>query len=501
MATMARILLLSGLLALAPARALAQPQANLRALSAVPHFALNGAAVAKAVATAQQGKSRPVQFAVPMDLPLSLSEGRWDTLDANTSSWRLRVGSAGARSLSFEFSRFRMPVGGELWIYDAQGKLLQGPYTTASETSEGRLWTAIVPDSEAVIEARVPTTARDALQLELARVGHGFRDFAAAASGAATPESIPGGGTAASCEVNVACPAGNDWSNETRAVATYTVGNQFICTGQLVNNVPQDNTPFFLTANHCEIGQTLTTPASSVVVYWNYQASGCSGGDGPINHTQSGARLVAGDSGADFTLIQLNQTPNPSYNVWYAGWDVTGTAATSGADIHQPGGDVKKISLFSRPTTKVTTQLTGTLRTVQAWDVVWSLGITEDGSSGSGLYNNNHHLIGVLSGGSSSCANPGGDDVFGRLDVAWTAQTAASGQLKANLDPANTGAQCVAGRNPGDGPASTACSAASGGTGGGASGSVSSGGGGAWPLSLSLLLAPMAALRRRRWRH
>ncbi|WP_029920732.1 trypsin-like serine peptidase [Nevskia soli] len=499
MAMMGRILLLSGLLVLGQAHAATQPQANLHALDAVPRFALDGAAVAKVVATAEQGKSRPLQFAVTMDLPLTLSDGRWETLDADTSSWRLRVGSAGAQSLGFEFSRFRMPAGGELLIYDARGQLMQGPYTATSETPEGRLWTAIVPGAEAVIEARVPTAARDALQLELARVGHGFRDFSAAAAGIAEPRAIPGGGAAASCEVNIACPAGNDWGNEARAVATYTVGNQFICTGQLVNDVPGDNTPFFLTANHCEVGQTLTTPASSVVVYWNYQASGCSGGAGPLNHTQSGAKLIAGDSGADFTLIQLNQTPDPSYNVWYAGWDVTGTPATSGADIHQPGGDVKKISLFSRPTSKVTVQLQNTLRTVQAWDVVWSLGITEDGSSGSGLYNSNHHLIGVLSGGSSSCASPGGDDVFGRLDVAWTAQALASGQLKAHLDPNNTGAKCVAGRNPGDSPASTDCSvvggsAATQGTGGESGG----GSGGAWPISLSLLLAPLAALRSRR---
>ena len=138
------------------------------------------------------------------------------------------------------------------------------------------------------------------------------------------------------------------------------------------------------------------------------------------------------------------------------------------------------------------------MRTVQAWDVVWSLGITEDGSSGSGLYNSNHHLIGVLSGGSSSCASPGGDDVFGRLDVAWTAQALASGQLKTHLDPDNTGAQCIAGRNPGDGPASTNCSVIGGGSAAQGNGGEGGDGGGAWPLSLSLLLAPLAALRSRR---
>lgn len=77
MAMMGRILLLSGFLVLGQAHAATQPQANLHALDAVPRFALDGAAVAKAVATAEQGKSRPLRFAVTMDLPLTLSDGRW----------------------------------------------------------------------------------------------------------------------------------------------------------------------------------------------------------------------------------------------------------------------------------------------------------------------------------------------------------------------------------------------------------------------------------------
>ncbi|MDR3414550.1 MAG: trypsin-like serine protease [Nevskia sp.] len=484
------VFLLLPLLAL-PAAAL---QPDLNSLAAVPRIAVDGAAAARAVTAAQQRQSRPVQFAAPVDLPLRLSDGRWDTLAGGVSSWRLRVASAGARSLSFAFSRFHVPDGGEVWIYDPQGGTMQGPYTALNNTADGRLWTAIVPGGEAVIEARVPTASRDQLQLELAQVQHGFLDFATAAAGNPQPRTIPGGTPASSCEVNVACPAGAAWSNEARAVAVYTVGNKFICTGQLVNDVPGDNAPYFLTANHCEIGQTLTTPALSVVMYWNYQASSCSGTSAPITHTQTGATLVAGDTGSDFTLIKLLQQPNSAYNVWYAGWDVTGQPSGSGVDIHQPGGDLKKISVYDTQTSKVTVNLQGTSRTVQAWDVIWSQGITEDGSSGSGLYNSNHYLIGVLSGGNSSCANPGGDDVFGRLDVAWTAQSQANGQLKATLDPQGTGAQCLAGRNPGDSPTPGGC------TNGGGSGGLGSGGGGggAWSPLLAALLLPLALLRRRR---
>jgi hypothetical protein len=54
--------------------------------------------------------------------------------------------------------------------------------------------------------------------------------------------------------------------------------------------------------------------------------------------------------------------------------------------------------------------------------VNWSRGITQEGSSGGALFtSNNQQVIGQLLGGTSSCTNPGGWDVFGRLDLAYTA--------------------------------------------------------------------------------
>jgi lysyl endopeptidase len=459
---------------------------DLSSLAAVPHYAANGAATARALALAAHNKSRPLQYAVAVELPLTLSDGHWDPIDANTWAWRIRVGSPGAVSLAFEFSQFRLPSDAELWIYDARGQIVQGPYTAANQTPEGKLWTAIVPGDEAVVEVRVPSAERDRVQLRIGRVDHGFRDL----SGRMKTSAI-GGGTAGSCEVNVACPAGDDWRNEIRAVAVVSIGGQYLCTGQLVNDVPGDNTPYFLTANHCEIGQTSSTPASSLVVYWNYQASTCNGTTGSISQNQSGATLVAGDIGSDFTLVRLNQPPSTAFNVWYAGWDVTGTPSPSGVDIHHPQADIKKISTYDTTTTKAVVNLTGTSRNVQAWNVNWSQGATEDGSSGSGLYNNDHHLIGVLSGGDSSCSTPNGTDAFGRLDAAWlgTGQPSpsnVSSQLKPWLDPCNSSTTILDGRNPTD-PGGTACK--SGNSGG------SGGGGGAIFPGLLLALWPWVVLR------
>ncbi|MGH8457355.1 MAG: GlyGly-CTERM sorting domain-containing protein, partial [Stenotrophobium sp.] len=85
------------------------------------------------------------------------------------------------------------------------------------------------------------------------------------------------------------------------------------------------------------------------------------------------------------------------------------------------------------------------------WQVSYSQGVTETGSSGSALYNQNHQIIGQLSGGNSACNGSignGQSDVYARTDAAWTNNNApASGQLKAWLDPDNTGVLTLGGIN------------------------------------------------------
>ena len=54
-----------------------------------------------------------------------------------------------------------------------------------------------------------------------------------------------------SCNINVVCPDGDPWRNQIRSVARITMSGMFVCTGQLINNTAQDDTPYFLTAQHC----------------------------------------------------------------------------------------------------------------------------------------------------------------------------------------------------------------------------------------------------------
>lgn len=414
----------------------AAPVLDAKTLPLVPRYELAAAQVLKAQQSVNDKRGQPLQFAVGMPTDLQLTEGRWDDMDANTARWRLRLSSADALSLNLQLADVKLPPSAQLWLYDTGGRVVQGPYTQKNVSKNGRLWTAATPGAESVLELHIDKNEVSAAKLRILEVNHGFRPVLPAMTS----------GKSGSCNIDVVCPEGDGWRDEIRSVARITINGQFLCTGQLINNVPQELKPYFITADHCQVGES-ATPADSVVFYWNYLTSACGGTpDGGLGQNQSGSTFIADDSRSDFTLVQLSQTPPPEFKVYYAGWNVGGSAPQSGVSIHHPAGNEKRISVYDSPATASDVVVSGV--PVQAWQVRWARGVTEQGSSGGGLWDQNHQLVGVLSGGDSSCENPGGSDYYGRLNVAWTANPTPDGQLKAHLDPNNSGKTTLAGRDP-----------------------------------------------------
>lgn len=424
--------ILLGCASLAPAQAaetLFQPE--LRTLATVPRVELPLPAVRKALT--HEIKGRPFQFAVPVDLPLSARQGVWQ-VDGDTARWRLRVRSEGARSLSLQFARPALPAGSTLWIYDPRADLVHGPYD-ATRISPTGLWTPAVAGDELVVELRVPAASVDQADPGPAKAYHGFRDW----------QTVPQ--AAGSCHIDVTCPQADNWTAEAGSVARIAIGGSFLCTGQLLNNVRQDQRRLFITANHCGVDGA-SGPAESVVFYFNYEGPCGDGVSNPVPApTFQGALRLAHDVQSDFTLMVITDTRPLPDGAYFAGWDATGGANGGGVAIHHPGGDEKKISFHTTPAQKGTVNI-GSGCPVDAWTVQWSSGTTEGGSSGGGLWNASHRLIGVLSGGTASCDNPDGTDYFARLDRGWTAGPAADQQLKAHLDPDNTCIAVVPGLDP-----------------------------------------------------
>jgi len=465
---------------------------DLRNLDALPIHSLPALNMQKAVSAAIS-KGQPLQFAVSAPLSLTLDDGNWTQLDDGNWSWRTRVYSAGAQSLNLHFSQFDLPADATLWLYDTSGEVIAGPYTSANELSDKQLWTAVVNGETAIVELRVSSASKNQVRLQLAEVNHGYRGFAKAGTGSF--------GDSGSCEIDVACTAGQPYLAQARALARITINGTSLCSGQLVNNVRQDNTPFFLTANHCGISDS---NASSVVFYWNYQNSRCGGtGVEPSYQTQSGSIWIAGDVGSDFTLLKTAQHPNTSFNLYLAGWNAGNSAPQSGGIVHHPAGDVTKIAIYSSPAVSANNQklctgslpVTGTCtstRSVNVWRVSYTQGVTEGGSSGSALYDQNKLIVGQLSGGSTACGgSSSATDIYGRTNAAWTATSAATGQLKKNLDPDNTGTLTLAGKNLG------ALSSGDGGSGIPVGGGSSKSRGGAMPAFTLLGLAVFGLIRRR----
>jgi lysyl endopeptidase len=441
--------------------------------------------VAELRAQIERDKHEPLRFATATALALDPRNGDWDEPEPGIARWRLRLRSDDAQSLHLHLEQLKLPAAAQLWFYGSDGADLQGPLTA---NDDGSLWSPLVRAEEAVLEARMPAPMRDAFNFKLVEAYHGFRAFDGVQAKGAF-------GASQSCNIDVACSAGNAWRNEIRSVVYLQIAG-FACSGTLVNNTRQDNRLLILTANHCGVS---ALNVGSVRAYFGMEKDRCgSTSNGPTRYNLSGRRLLARDAGTDFALLELNGTLS-GYSPYYAGWDArSGVAPSSGVGIHHPQGDDKKISVYSSAPGRVEDQLIGNALSgfrVDAWRVVWSAGTTEGGSSGSGLWNQNGRVVGILSGGSASCSGSGDPDYYARLDRAWQANAASDGQLKAHLDPNDSGCQTLAGK-PSNGAAGNACTVSGNAV---ADDAPRDGGrfGGSASLTL-LLLAGLAGLRRQR---
>lgn len=382
----------------------------------------------------------PLRFAVEQKVNVTpATHGTWEQL-TNGRLWRLRIQSAGASDLNFGFTRLWLPEGATLHVISESEPYFQGPYTARDNKPHGQLWTPVVPGEAAMIELFVPAEARQPVQLVLGHVSAGYRDLFHKQNLTAALQAE------ATCNIDVVCPIAAAWTNEIRSVGVYTINGAWACSGTLIADAAGDFRNYFLTANHCNID---IDNAATVVVYWNYQSTNCgTHGPGFLAHNQSGATFRAGKFDVDFTLIELDEMPDPSFGVYYSGWDRSGVAPTGGVGIHHPEADVKAISFCSNALTTVNSCI-GTGGTNTHWQVIWSAGVTQPGSSGSGFWDSaTHLLVGTLSGGGVTCSTPTYPDCYGKFSVAWASGDSSSDRLSDWLDPQNTGITSVPGADP-----------------------------------------------------
>lgn len=381
--------------------------------------------------------------------------GSWTELANGDRIWRMQLTSQGALGLIPFFNKFHLPPGATLHVYTTDREEVLGAFTSDNNSADGYFCTGLIHGENCIIEYYEPYQVRGMGYFNINEVGYAYRWVRP------LHKDSREFGTSQSCEVNVNCTEGANYQDEKRAVVRILVQSsqgQGFCTGTLVNNLRQDCTPYLLSAQHCSEG-TSTNQYSQWVFYFNYEAPGCAN---PASEGSLGNKVVigctkkadsndnGGDTGSDFLLLQLNTPPQQSYNPYYAGWNANNTAPVSGVSIHHPDADIKKISTYITP--GVTDRWGNSVNNTH-WRITWAptlngFGVTEEGSSGSALFNTSGQVVGQLTGGNSFCNTPTQPDLYGKFSYNWVSNGSTDARrLKPWLDPDNTGTLSVNGVN------------------------------------------------------
>lgn len=381
----------------------------------------------------EQYKDRPYRFGYNHMVNFGLNNsGTWTTLANGDRVWQLAIKSVGAYTLNFGFSHFYLPEGAKLFFYTADRKQVIGAVTSKQNTRDHFFGTDLLYSDEAVVEYYEPAAVVGQGSLILFRVTHGYKDLAS---------HMKSFGQAGNCINNVNCPQYSAYSDQKRSVVCVVENGNEACSGALINNTSNDGTPYILTANHCGVAD------GTWVFRFNWEAPGCTNPTSSPSTTQSisGGTPVAQDAVSDFNLILMSSTPPANYNVFYAGWNHGRTPATSVTCIHHPSGDIKKCSQASNAV------YSSTYSGEVVWAIgTWTDGVTEPGSSGSPLFDQNKRIVGQLFGGPSSCNASGSNltDNYGQFCISWDSINSSSSRLKDWLDPGNTGALTNDGYDP-----------------------------------------------------
>lgn len=392
-------------------------------------------------------EGRPPRYAVHIPLGISFENaGEWIEMKGGTRIWRLRLESPDALATTLLFDEFSLPEGSRLFVYNDDHSSVIGAFSSHNNQDGGSYATQLVMGEACTIEYYEPGNVRGHGNILISHLGHAYRYVYPP-----TASDLRGGSDP--CQVDVNCSEGNNWQDEKHGVLGMSIalsGGSSWCTASLVNNTSLDCKNYILSAMHCTENST-TQQFGQYVFYFNYERSGCGSGSVVTNQTVTGVSLRAdsddggGNSGSDFALMEYTGTIPSSYSPYYNGWNAQNSPSTGGVGIHHPSGDSKKISTY---TSQLTTTGWGIGNT--HWQVYWSgttngHGVTEGGSSGSPLFDNQGRIVGTLTGGGSYCSqvpNPS-PDAYGKMSYHWTSNP--GDDLKVWLDPGNTGQLTLAG--------------------------------------------------------
>jgi hypothetical protein len=378
------------------------------------------------------------------------NSGVWTDLPGGNRIWRTEIVANGALTINLTMEDVNFPEGAHLYLYDAARTHTIGAYTSRNNHHSGELGTDLVYGDHIVVEYFEPAAVRGQGKFTINGVTHGYRSLNIVQKNLAKALNSSG-----DCNIDARCPLDpyvgslSAWDDQIRSVAMIVVNGSGICTGALINNSCNDGTPYFLTADHC-LGGTSNwlfrfnwdVPEGDPGMSCATTANTPNAFNNPSNYDQTtvnGATILVNGGQADHALLLLDNltvADATNWGLFYAGWDNSDVqnAVTEVTGIHHPAGDIKKICRANDNGNGIFHANNAGAAT---WEIdSWEDGVTEPGSSGSPLFDQNGRIIGQLYGGAAACSgtvNNGQLDYYGRLGVSWGLG------IGAYLDPASCG--------------------------------------------------------------
>jgi lysyl endopeptidase len=355
---------------------------------------------------------------------IPLESLRW-TVSGGIRHTSIAYTSAEAQALRLGILGDSIPKGVSIYVYGETDGSVYGPYTS-QQIRAAKLdptvpyWLPIIDGETLRIELQAShTVTLEGLTFDPPLISH----LISSPRGNSL-KNLNDVGKSGSCNIDIACepPSSPTWLSRGNSVAKYyfttPAGRTGSCTGTLLNSSGAGTPPpYFITANHCI---STVAEASSMHFYWFFQRQVCNNPATnptlPLNESL-GATYIYSVLANDQTLVRLNTAP-PNGSV-LAGWN--SAAITTGdtmVALHHPQGDLKK---YSDGRNQGFTPYSSNSVNVSASHIrmIWDRGTTEDGSSGSGLFNAAGELVGTLHGGGASCSALTSPDWYGRFDQAY----------------------------------------------------------------------------------
>ena len=385
-----------------------------------------------------------------------LTHGTWTNFGDSLMVWQMMIESPGAIGIGLILENFYLSENTSVFLYDPSLTHIIGSFNHNNNNPHNLLSTQLIPGDQLIIEYKEAVTGSESFSessFDISSVIH-------ISSGVADLQDDKSLGNAEWCHVDINCSEGKMWQRQKRGVARMLmkVGNSFFwCSGSLVNNTRQDGTPYFLSAAHCGDNATYDDMLAWQF-YFNFERPECFGSGFPAHNVITGAYMMSEGpllNGSDFRLLRLVHTPPLAWRPYYNGWNRMNEPGNSGVGIHHPAGDAKKISTYDQTVTSSNPNVSGSqMADNSAWRVNWKEtdnghGVTQGGSSGSPLFNEDGLIVGTLTGGSSNCNNRTNPDFYGKLSYHWDQNgDFFYDRIKEYLDPYDSGITELGGFDP-----------------------------------------------------